>query len=237
MGVHSVSKELEITMISDMHMNFPLNLPGGDILIIAGDSTYRGLEDELRKFNKWMGKQDYSHIVVIAGNHDFMFERDPSRARSLIDHADHYLNDSEVTIEGIRIWGSPITPWFHNWAFNRFPAEISKHWGLIPDGVDIIVTHGPPHGIGDDVNNTEKRKLLYQKDPFHHYPPGNPNHQGCPILMQQVLRIKPKIHLFGHIHEGYGIVEQDGIKFINASRMDEHYNPINAPIHLKFKKD
>jgi len=114
------------------------------------------------------------------------------------------LNDSGVTIEGIKFWGSPITPFFHDWAFNRWPAGIKPHWDLIPEEVDVLITHGPPFGILD--------LTTYSKE-----------NVGCPILREKIFSIKPKVHVFGHIHEARGSVEIDGIKFINASSVTLRY--------------
>ena len=127
-----------------------------------------------------------------------------------------YLNDSGVTIEGIKFWGSPVTPWFHNWAFNRVGEEITKHWDLIPADTDVLITHGPPKGILDE---TVHGRL----------------HVGCGHLLKKVLEIKPKVHVFGHIHEARGVHEEAGIKFINASCVDLRYelyyeNPIQLDV-------
>ena len=123
----------------------------------------------------------------------------------------HYLDDSGCEIEGIRFWGSPITPEFCNWAFMREPRDIGRHWDAIPDDTDVLITHGPPHGILDQC----------------------PDSVGCEQLLEAVKRVGPKVHAFGHIHEGHGILEKDGTTFVNASIMDGRYRPVNAPIGVE----
>ncbi|MFN8395634.1 MAG: metallophosphoesterase [Bacteroidia bacterium] len=115
-----------------------------------------------------------------------------------------YLNDSGVEIEGVKIWGSPIQPWFFDWAFNRQRgADIAKHWALIPEDTDILVTHGPPYGI---LDRTDDGKLV-----------------GCEELIKVVERIRPKIHVFGHIHEAHGSLIKDGTHYVNASILNLRY--------------
>jgi len=147
---------------------------------------------------------------VIAGNHDWAFQRTPLRARALIRHA-IYLEDEETTVAGLRIWGSPWQPWFFDWAFNlqRGP-EIAAKWALIPDGIDVLITHGPPQGILDRTSRGDAA--------------------GCADLLAAVLRVRPRLHLFGHIHEAYGSLERDGIRFVNACNCSERYRPVQPPM-------
>lgn len=207
---------MEITFISDTHWlvrdaqvlrDMEDLLPGGPILVHAGDVSGRGTEFEIRKFLDWFSKLPYMHKVLISGNHDFFFEvAKPEEVEALIAEYPGitYLNDSGATIEGIKFWGSPITPFFHNWAFNRYPNEIQPHWDLIPEGTDVLITHGPPRGILD----------------FTEYDREN---VGCPLLLEKVKQIKPKVHVFGHIHEARGKKEMDGTVYINASAVTLRY--------------
>jgi Icc-related predicted phosphoesterase len=126
------------------------------------------------------------------------------------------LNDSGITIEGIKFWGSPITPWFHDWAYNRFGFEIKEHWDLIPSDTDILITHGPPFGVLDTVIR------------------GNEN-VGCEFLMNRIKEINPKIHAFGHIHEADGIWETPKTLFINASSLSVRYEYTNKPIVINYE--
>lgn len=204
---------MKFVSISDTHGKHGyLNLPAGDVLIHAGDVSSMGKEYEILNFLDWFAKQDYEHKIFIAGNHDFYFERMPDAAiENIIPSAIIYLNDSGVTINGINIWGSPISPWFYNWAFNRHRgAPIQKHWNMIPTNTDILITHGPVFGILDYTAHGKR--------------------VGCEDLLLKVEEIKPKFHICGHIHEGYGQVEKNETRFINASILNERYALKNEPI-------
>lgn len=209
---------MKIVAISDTHNKLAsLDLPPGDLLVIAGDITNLGTIVELIQFNHVIGliKHKYKHgVVCIAGNHDFLFEKDYAAAKVLIPNVTHYLQDSLVEIDGIKIYGSPWQPWFHGWAFNleRGP-DITEKWDLIPSDIDVLITHGPVAGI-HDVNSKGES-------------------MGCGDLLEAVLRIKPKLHICGHNHAGYGIKEFNGITFINASSCNEKYSPINPPIEIE----
>lgn len=161
-----------------------LAVPEGDVLIHAGDLSLRGTLPQLEQVADWLRSLPHQHKVVIAGNHDFALQEKPAAARALF-HGLTYLEDAEVTLAGLRIWGSPWQPWFHDWAFNlRRGAAIDEKWKLIPEGVDVLVTHGPPLGFGDMVHDGER--------------------VGCEDLLRHLARVKPRLHLFGHIHEDRG---------------------------------
>ncbi len=206
---------MRIVALSDTHgKHEQLKVPDGDLLIFAGDCSSRGEEWEIVAFLKWFAGQPHQHKVMIAGNHDFIFEEDAPRSKELIPSNVIYLNDSGVNIEGFSIWGSPITPRFFDWAFNRDRGEeIAKHWRLIPDGIDILITHGPPVGILDRTRQGDVT--------------------GCEDLMRHIERVRPKLHVFGHIHEGYGMVEKDGICFVNACILDERYQMRNLAVVME----
>jgi Icc-related predicted phosphoesterase len=200
--------------LSDTHGKHGLlkNLPKADAIIHAGDVSSSGSEHSVVDFMNWFSDLDYEFKIFIAGNHDFYFEREStSYLKKMIPANLIYLNDSGVTINGINIWGSPITPWFYDWAFNRERGvEINKHWKLIPKNTDVLVTHGPPAGILDQVNADRG--------------------VGCEDLLKRINSIKPKVHVFGHIHEAYGSEVSGYTKFINASILDEKYQIANEPI-------
>ncbi|MDJ1491489.1 metallophosphatase domain-containing protein [Cytophagaceae bacterium DM2B3-1] len=202
---------MRIVCISDTHgAHSEIVVPDGDVLIHAGDISKRGKELEIIDFNDWLSTLPHRHKVIVAGNHDFLFERNAKRAEALLTHA-VYLRNTEVKIEGLTIWGSPITPWFFDWAFNRQRgADIRKYWDRIPINTDILVTHGPPRGI---LDKTDRGDTV-----------------GCDDLLEAVWKVKPKLHLFGHIHEAYGQIEVDNMQFINASIMNLNYKPVNDPI-------
>jgi len=127
-----------------------------------------------------------------------------------------YLEDSEVTVKGIRIYGSPWQPEFCDWAFNMICGdECKKIWKLIPRGIDVLLTHGPPYGHGDKTFSGVRT--------------------GCEELLHTIQRTKPAVHIFGHIHEGYGISQDNGVYFINASICTLKYQPTQLPIVFDVK--
>jgi Icc-related predicted phosphoesterase len=208
---------IPITFISDTHTKHyeaNLDLPGGPIIVHCGDISSRGRDWEIREFFDWFGSLPYTHKIMIAGNHDFGFERGPIE----IPEGIHYLQDSSVIIEGIRFYGSPWQPWFFNWAFNlpREGEELKEKWSAIPKDTDILITHGPPKGILDRVIRGAE-------------------HVGCELLRDRIFEIRPKIVSFGHIHEAYGQEEIDGIKFVNASLLDHRYDYTNKPIIINYE--
>ena len=141
---------MRLVAISDTHgRHAELTLPEGDVLIHTGDFSRRGRVEELEDFNAWLGEQPFRHRIIIAGNHDWLFERDNAHARALITNA-IYLEDSGCELAGLRFWGSPWTPVFFDWAFNLPRGEGCRaKWRQIPTGTDVVVTHGPPLGHGD----------------------------------------------------------------------------------------
>jgi Icc-related predicted phosphoesterase len=204
---------MKIVTISDTHgYHDLLALPKGDVLIHAGDVSSRGSEREIKDFLEWFSVQDYEYKIFIAGNHDFFFEQaDEEMVKAIIPENIIYLNDSGICIEGVHIWGSPVTPWFLNWAFNRNRgADIKKHWDLIPNNTDILITHGPVHGILDRTVQGLNA--------------------GCEILKDAIEIIMPGVHICGHIHEGYGMKTLKETLHINASVLDVRYRIVNEPL-------
>lgn len=186
------------------------------ILVHSGDISYRGRVWEVQEFIEWYSSLPFKNKIMIAGNHDFLFESDPEKAEELLKEFGPeiiYLNDSGVEVEGLNFWGSPVTPWFHDWAFNRVEETISYHWELIPDNVDVLITHGPPYLTLDSTRSGLR--------------------VGCPILAERIKKITSiKVHVFGHIHEAAGIVEKDGVIYVNASTLDLYYDVKNSPVIL-----
>lgn len=209
---------MRIVCISDTHgLHEQIKLPEGDILLHAGDVSKLGKPYEIEAFLAWFSQQPFSYKIFIAGNHDFYFEEASSEViQNMMPENLIYLNDSGIDIEGISIWGSPISPWFYDWAFNRHRgAEIRSHWQQIPPSTDILVTHAPPRNIMDAVYTGES--------------------VGCDDLWERVQEINPKYHIFGHIHEGYGIQKIDKTTYINASSLNRHYEVANAPILIDLR--
>lgn len=213
---------LKIVAISDTHnAHHRITIPECDILIHAGDESFKGRHDEITDFAAWFDRQPAKHLVWIPGNHSLGFSHHYPQSEQWVKALSPRTNillNSDITVEGVKIWGSPVTPWFHDWAYNvnRGP-DIQKYWDMIPSDTSIVVTHGPPHGIMDLVS------------------PGSMREQrvGCEDLMRTILKIKPKFHVFGHIHEGYGTQFFMDTTFVNAAIMDENYEPSNLPIVLE----
>lgn len=207
---------MKLTFISDTHgQHESLELEGGDILVHAGDLSKQGTEWEIKKFLEWYSKQPYQYKIFIAGNHDFFFEEHTeAEIKQILPDNLTYLNDSGAQISTLNFWGSPIQPTFFNWAFNRDRGpEIAKHWAMIPAITDILITHGPPYGI---LDQTERGALV-----------------GCEELLSVVTERKPRIHVFGHIHEAYGIKKIGSTQFINASVLNLSYKLTNRPINIE----
>ena len=192
-----------------------------DGIIHAGDISGRGSFNEINDFCQWFsGLDQFKNKIFIAGNHDIGFEEAPEETKSLIPDNIIYLEDSLVEIEGVKIWGSPITPWFYDWAFNRERGvEIQKHWDLIPDDIDILVTHGPAKGIGDYVTTYNS--------------PNINQHVGCEDLNFAIHRINPQYHIYGHIHEAYGQYVLYNTISINASVVNSRYIMVNEPVVIE----
>lgn len=206
---------MQIVAISDTHgKHHDVKVPDGDILIHCGDVTRGGTKEQVLDFLEWFAEQKHAHKIFVAGNHDFFFEEtDLKKIRRIIRKEIIYLNDSSIEIKGVKFWGSPITPCFNNWAFNRNRgAEIKKHWDLIPNDTDVLITHGPPFGILDET--------VYGK------------RTGCEELLLRVYHVKPKFHIFGHIHEDYGSFTKGETTFVNASVLDDWYEMKNKPVVL-----
>jgi len=204
---------MKLTLISDTHgYHSYLQLPSGDVLLHTGDISKRGDEFEVQAFLEWFSQQAFKHKIFIAGNHDFFFEQEsPEKIATMIPEGVTYLNDSGITIDGIKFWGSPVQPRFFDWAFNRDRgADIDRHWQLIPPDVDVLLTHGPPHGILDRTAHGLE--------------------VGCEMLRKRISEIKPRLSVFGHIHEGYGMREMEGTTFVNASVLDLRYDLVNEPV-------
>ncbi|MBX3460956.1 MAG: metallophosphatase domain-containing protein [Planctomycetes bacterium] len=206
---------MRLVCISDTHgRHGDLDLPDGDVLVHSGDFCAHDDVDEVRDFSEWLYAQPFEHRVVIAGNHDLLFENAPELAEGILRKACpgvHYLFDSGVEIDGIKFWGSPWQPRFFDWAFNLERGQaLRRVWAKVPAGIDVLITHGPPQGVLDE---THDGRLV-----------------GCEELKAALGRIKPRVHIFGHIHEGYGETKEGGVHFVNAASLDAGYRKLNPPI-------
>ena len=185
--------------VADTHLyHDELVVPAGDVFIHAGDLCRAGDLDELTEAARWLRALPHRHKIVISGNHDWAFLQTPEPARALLGVDIHYLQDSSVAVDGVRFWGSPWQPAYNDWAWN-LPrgAELAARWAQIPLAVDVLITHGPPEGIGD-------RYTLAGRG-------------GCADLRARVEQVRPRLHLFGHIHQDGGFWQVGATCYANVT--------------------
>ena len=242
---------MRITHISDTHNKHnQLNgkLPGGMLLIHSGDFTSIGRKHEVEKFIEWFGKQDYTHKVFIAGNHDLVFDNEalyhnkaahfehkvfenlPAEGKpdwliellNNLPNGVHYLENNSLKIEGINIWGSPYSPSFgYGWGFNKDRGnDIAQCWNEIPADTDIVITHTPIYGYNDRAANTNQNV-------------------GCADLYHRLKEVKPHLHFAGHIHEAYGyktmgLTEWYDCYTFNGCSCNLRYEAENDPINFNY---
>jgi Icc-related predicted phosphoesterase len=208
-----------ITLISDTHANHgSVQLEPSDILVIGGDYCCRNTEAEFLEFISWVKKQPVDQIIMVSGNHDNYPYRHQERFLQIIEENEiKYLENSSATISGIRFWGSPVVaPIFEGFRKrNQLDEEERKKiWDTIPMDTDILVTHSPPFGIHDLVRG---------------------EHCGCKALLEKVMDIRPRYHLFGHIHQSYGETEINGIYFKNGTLAgDDTQRIMNKPFRFSY---
>lgn len=210
-SVHPTS--LTVVAVADTHLfHDELVMPAGDVFVHAGDFCRGGTLEELEQAASWILSLPYAHKIVVAGNHDWPFQRDPIAARALLGSTVHYLEDSLVDLLGFRFWGSPWQPKFHGWAFNlERGAQMAEKWAAIPTGLDVLITHGPPRDIGDRSSTA--------------------NRTGCEDLLKRVRETKPRAHLFGHIHEDGGAWSIDETLFANVTTWECERAPTVLRLH------
>ena len=215
-----------ICCISDTHNKHKdVIIPKCDILFHAGDATSQGYLKEISNFAEWFATQPAKHRICIPGNHDFGYQNNVDNIENIFDNLDvTLLIDEATTVEGLKIWGTPWQPWFHNWAYNfpqydKISGYVAKNkWAEIPNDTDIILVHGPPYMALDKVLR-----------PYE----GEDPHVGCPHLRERILEIKPKLVVCGHIHEGYGRTYINDTLVVNASICTLDYKPYNKPIMIE----
>eukprot|EP00929_Paragymnodinium_shiwhaense_P082695 TRINITY_DN4370_c0_g1_i5.p2 TRINITY_DN4370_c0_g1~~TRINITY_DN4370_c0_g1_i5.p2 ORF type:complete len:303 (+),score=48.68 TRINITY_DN4370_c0_g1_i5:109-909(+) len=204
------------------------HMPEADILLHAGDFTNTGETSQVKSFAVWLDNYPAAHRIAIAGNHDITFDtefyerswsrfhpknkRDCEEARAaLMDSRSIYLEDQAVEVNGYNIYGTPWQPAFCDWAFNLEGRKaLQDTWSKIPEDIDILISHGPPHGFGD---------LCFHGDRV-----------GCPDLLAAIRKLRIPVSVAGHIHEGYGVIEDGETMFINASSCDLRYRAVQGPI-------
>lgn len=229
-------RTIKFVCISDTHARHrEVSLPEGDVLLFAGDIMTDGFDfREVKDFLDWVSSYNYEAIVIIAGNHDFLFERQRALMQDTLKDYPKvtYLENSGVTIAGINIWGSPESKMFGNWAFNALPSRLKRVYDNIPEETDILLTHPPAHGILDTYRGGRYSVKCGEIE----------------ILMNIKKRLHNlKYHVFGHIHEEYGMetimkskksrkegkVVESYIA-INCSLVDREYQLANRPIVFEY---
>ena len=230
---------MRITVFSDTHTRHNLitnDLPGGDLLLCAGDIMNSGYnKDDIISFCEWFSNvKGYNDKFFIAGNHCRYFENYPEEVKGILKEYPliDYLQDEEVVLyfdgpngehteDNIHIYGSPWQPEFYSWAFNlpKNGIELAGKWEAIPDNTDILITHGPAFGTLDTVIGRPWDGL------------------GCELLADRIEIVKPKIHVCGHIHSGYGYEFKNGTHFFNASVLDERYEYTQKPMTFDWDKE
>lgn len=196
---------MKIALFSDTHaLHEQINIPDADILIFAGDMTHCRTAKDLSDFNRFLGSLPHKHKIVVGGNHDHRLAHDPVKARLQLSEA-IYLLDEFVVISGIKIYGAPWQPLFNDRACDAFALPrgkaLKEKWDMIPPDIDILVTHTPPAGILD------------QDGPVSH---------GCSDLTAAVAALKPKYHIFGHIHSNHGMIKYGPTIYINCNVQGEN---------------
>lgn len=213
---------MKLCLVSDLHGHLP-ELPLSDLILLGGDICPDGniftqvawLNDI---FRKWLAAQR-APVVGVAGNHDFVFQ-DASHLVPRLPWT--YLRDSETTVAGFKIYGSPWQPRFFDWAFNLDEPELAEKWAHIPDDIDILLLHGPPLGYGDNAPRMDRGERTEV-------------HVGSPSLLERVKQTKPRLVVFGHIHPGYGVYQLGETVLVNASLVNDKYQPVNAPVLVELE--
>jgi len=209
---------MRIVAVADTHLyHRELRVPDGDVFVHAGDLCRSGHVRELAIALDWIGELPHRRKVVVAGNHDWAFAREPAAALALLPKSVDYLQDAGVDIGGVRFWGSPWQPEFGGWAFNLPRGKaLAARWASIPERVDVLVTHGPPRGIGDRTSTSQR--------------------EGCDQLLARVSVLGPSLHLFGHIHEDGGAWEVGATWFANVTTWECERAPSVFDIDVATKR-
>lgn len=192
---------MKILHISDTHGQHRqlTALPEADVIVHSGDFTFAGTIEEATDFMDWFCDLPYKYKVFIAGNHGHCLYEAELEG---LDNNTYYLCNSSIEIEGIKFHGVPM--FMGDMSENRYVEYIAS----IPNDIDVLITHQPPMGIMD-----LSRKI----------------HYGEQLLLRQVRINPPKLHLFGHIHDAYGQMEEDGVIYSNAAIVDDQYVLSNTP--------
>lgn len=218
-----MSNGITCVCLSDTHSRHEgLVVPDGDILLHSGDYSMMGYDHEVRAFLIWYERQPHAFKILTNGNHEVEVEANYPLFRAMLkEYAPSviYLNDSGANVMGLKLWGSAVTPRFgYGWAWNcDRGADIARHWDMIPTDTDVLITHGPPHGINDRLERGE--------------------HVGCEDLRRTIdERLDDlKLSVAGHLHSAYGRDQIGGKTFVNASVVNERYELTNAPVVVEIE--
>lgn len=205
---------MRIVCVSDTHNRHrALELPDGDVLVHAGDATGRGTREEALAFLSWFGSlKGYKAKIFVPGNHDFFFESDRATAEILcLERGIKLLVDRPFMLEGVKFYGSPWVPNLEMWAYYGNHLTLVSRFARIPADTDVLITHTPPFGTLADVGT---------------------HHIGCYELRDRLSELNLKAHIFGHIHDSYGMVRNGHIS-VNAASCNEEYEPVNPPIVIE----
>jgi Icc-related predicted phosphoesterase len=215
---------MRIVAVSDLHGTLP-EVPACDLLLIGGDITPVENHDRAfqaawlgREFRHWLEEVPARQVVGVAGNHDFVFQEHPDWVPRDLRWV--YLQDSSLEWEGWKIYGTPWQPWFFDWAFNLYEPDLVAVWERIPAGTDILVLHGPPHGYGDAVPRRG----------------GRVEHTGSPSLLRRIEVVKPRLAVYGHIHEGRGAWQHGPTTLANVTILDEGYCHVYPPWEVELER-
>lgn len=210
---------MKVVIFSDTHFNpVPISLPECDLALFCGDCSFPGKRQEFESFIDWFEQQPAGQKAMTPGNHDWYCAREPVKAKEYAAAKGvNFLIDEGADLCGLKIWGTPYQPLFCNWAFNVTDYHaLDNHYDLIPNGLDFLITHCPPHGVLD----------MTPINSFH----SRPEHVGSGRLSLAIKRAEPRFNVFGHIHNGYGTRLMSTTTFINASICTEEYEPTNKVI-------
>ena len=202
---------MKAVVLSDNHTNYDFETPEGDILIHCGDFTFHGNPKEMEKFKNYLKEQPHEHKLFIFGNHEKV-DKEITYWREYLEDGTgaKCIHEKAYGIGDLNFFGSSYTPKYLNWGFMQDEETRERYWENMIEGMDVLVTHGPPKGImGKIEDGTEI---------------------GCEYLRKFVDRVKPKYHFFGHNHAGAGVTSRNGTLFVNAALLTEHYQKFRPPI-------
>ncbi|MEZ5329862.1 MAG: metallophosphatase domain-containing protein [Verrucomicrobiales bacterium] len=185
-----------LCIVADTHRKHrELTIPECDILIHCGDFCSFEQEDKktLDDVDVWFAEAPAKRVVCVGGNHDFLLQRREFRFSQAT-----FLEDSLVEIDGLSIYGSPWCPDLSGFAYYATEDQLIERWRKIPSGIDILITHTPPYGVLD-------------------VPTSGNVHLGCPHLHDELRRIQPRLHVFGHVHASHGVQTEGVTRFVNAA--------------------